>query len=349
MYIINEGKCEMKKRTRPIDLYLLTLLLLGGGAVVLRTVACLTEWNGEAMHFDNSVCITIANLLTILALLLFATYFIVTKKGESFNASSDTALTYIPSGMVSVALLFISIQKLVERSEPYFVKNPLVSTLSIIIAILGILSVISFFLTVFIQKNESVYKASFNMTVVLFLTIYVAYLYFNKQYHPTNSPAKIVDMMAYLSSAVFFLYESRIGLGRAFWRPYAFFGLTASLLTAYSAIPSIIYYVFNGVSISDTIYESALTLSLCVFITARVILLRNLSHDGVCEAAQCIEALFEMREQQISQKSSHAIEDNNDNNEDNDAESTSSDFENYTMDIPMPEIETDAAATEENI
>ena len=336
----------MKKRTRPIDLYLITLLLLGGGAVILRTVACLTAWNGTTMHFDDRVCITIANFLAVLALLLFATYFIIAKKGENLVASSDTALTYIPSGMISVALLFIAIQKLVGRSDPYFVKNPHISTLSIIIAILGILSVISFFLTIFIQKNENVYKASFNMTVVVFLTIYVAYLYFNKQYHPTNSPVKIVDMMAYLFAAVFFLYETRISLGRALWRPYAFFGLAASLLTAYSAIPSIVYYVFNGVSLSDTVYESALTLSLCVFITARVILLRGLSNEGVCEAAQCVEALFEMREQQISQRNSHAsTEATDDNNEEN----ASLDFENYTMDIPMPEIETDGAATEENI
>ena len=335
----------MKKAKKLIDLYLITLFLLGGAAIVLRTVACFFEWNGVTMHFNDKVCITIGNVLALLAILLFSSYFILAKKGESLVASSKSAMTYVPSGMVSVALLFMSIDKLVGMKNPYIAENSVLSALSVLIAILGIASVLSFFLTIFIQKNENVYKASFNMAVVAFLAIYAAYLYFNKETHPTNSPVKIVDMMAYLFAAMFFLYEARISLGRALWRPYAVFGLAASLLTAYSAIPTLIYYAFSGVCISDSVYESAITLSLFVFITARVLLLRNLSHEGACEAAKCIEALAEMRESEIAAKASHAHADDNNNNN-NMEEIPSEDFENYTMDIPMPESDADITAEE---
>ncbi len=330
----------MKKAKKPIDLYLITLFLLGGAAVVLRTVACFFEWNGVTMHFDDKVCITLGNVLVILAILLFSSHFILAKKGDNLIASSKSSMTYIPSGMVSVALLFMSIEKLVGMKNPYISENAVLSVLSVIIAILGIASALSFFLTIFIQKNENIYKASFNMAVVAFLAIYAAYLYFNKESHPTNSPAKIVDMMAYLFAAMFFLYEARISLGRALWRPYTVFGLAASLFTAYSAIPALIYYTFSGVCISDSIYESALTLSLFVFITARVLLLRNLSHEGACETAKCIEALAEMRESEIAEKASHAHAGDNDNME----EIPSEDFENYTMDIPMPESDAEITA-----
>ena len=332
----------MKKEKRPIDLYLLSLFLIGGGSVILRTVACFTEWNNSTMHFDNSTSITIANLLIVFTTVLFATYFLIAKKGEAFVASSSDSATYVPSGMVTVALLFLTIDKLTGLNDAYIASNSILSTLSILIAILGFCSIISFFLTIFIQKNENVHKAAFNMTVVALLAVYAAYLYFNKQTHPTNSPAKIVDMIAYLFAAIFFLYESRISLGRSLWQPYAVFGLTAALLTAYSSIPTLVYYAFSGTLISDSIYESALTLSLFVFITARMLLLRRISRDEPCEAAKCIEQLATLREAMIQERNSHAHEDNNVE------EPVAEDFENYTMELPIVETEADEETAQEN-
>ena len=334
----------MKKEKRPIDLYLLSLFLIGGGAVILRMLACFTEWNGSTMHFNDSMIINAANLLIILSIVLFATYFLIAKKGESFVASSSESTTYVPSGMVTVALLFLTIDKLTGLNDAYVASNSVLSTLSTLIAILGICSIISFFLTIFIQKNENVYKAAFNMTVVALLAVYAAYLYFNKQTHPTNSPAKIVDMLAYLFAAIFFLYESRISLGRSLWQPYAVFGLSAALLTAYSSIPTLVYYAFSGTLISDSIYESALTLSLFVFITARMLLLRKISRDEPCEAAKCIEQLAALREAMIQERNSHTRADEDNNVE----ESVTEDFENYTMELPIAQTNADEEAAQEN-
>ena len=79
----------MKKARKPIDLYLITLFLLGGAAVVLRTVACFFEWNGVTMHFDDKVCITLGNVLVILAILLFSSHFILAKKGSVKDAEPE--------------------------------------------------------------------------------------------------------------------------------------------------------------------------------------------------------------------------------------------------------------------
>ncbi len=333
----------MEKSKKLIDLYLLTLFLLGVAALALRTVACFTDWNSLTMHFDGDVVITIANLLVVAAIVLFATYPLLASKRGKMIASSDTPHSYIPAGILAVALLFTAFARLAERSDASLDGNPLLRTLALIIFILGIMSAAFFFLTVFIEKNENTWKAVFGMALVLFCAVSAAYLYFDKSVHPTNSPVKVLDMMAYLFSAIFFLYETRIALGRAMWRLYVAFGLIAALLTAYSAVPTLIYYAFSGVCISSSLYECALLLTMSVFITARVVVTRRLNSEGACDAARCIETLAAKREIELGGGEVLLAQVHENNNME---EIAAEDFENYTMDLQMPEGNT--AAEEEN-
>ena len=57
------------------------------------------------------------------------------------------------------------------------------------------------------------------------------------------------------------------------------FGFAAMLLTSYSAIPSLIVYIVNGKLISNSLFEILLTLSLLLFILARLALTGTLSED----------------------------------------------------------------------
>jgi hypothetical protein len=90
--------------------------------------------------------------------------------------------------------------------------------------------------------------------------------------------------MAFISSAIFFLYETRISLGREMWRAYTAFGLIAASLTAYASIPAMITYYVNGEIISSMEYRSLasveeylLLLALFIYILARLCLTSSLT------------------------------------------------------------------------
>ena len=319
----------MKKRTI-LDIYLLTLIALGASAIALRTHSCVNFFNADTMHFTDKTVINIATAIIITALAAFVSYYRVGEKQMRLVAKNDNAATYIPSGIICIALMFTAVEKFEFAAKGVFDKTekalPIVANL---VAIFALLSVAAFFVSIFIQKRENVYKAAFSLSIVIYLALYAAYLYFNKQTHPTNSPNKIVDQMAYLFSAIFFLFETRIALGRAKWRLYIISGMCAGLLTAYSAIPALIVYFKDGYMLSDSVAESAVTLAIFIFIFSRVAQTRVLTPDVECEAAINISKLSSMRENEIeeSKKLSRAQENNN-------VETDTVDAANYTFDIP---------------
>lgn len=328
----------MKRFGKLIDLYLLTLILLGTIALALRTVACFADWNSVTGHFDSNVIISVANVSLIAAMLLFATYPLLADKDNRKIASSGTPHSYIPSGMLAIALLFASFERLSARAMPEMADNAVLRALALIIFILGILSAVFFFLSVLIEKNEDLIKAIFGMALVVFCAVSAAYLYFDKSLLPTNSPVKIVDMMAYLFAAMFFLFETRIALGRAIWRAYVPFGLWAAILTAYSSVPTLIYYAVSGDCISGSPYECALLLTMSLFISARIFMTRQLHSVGACDAARCIETLAAKREIELNGDDALIAQVHEGDNESNNMEETeAADFENYTIDFPVAE------------
>ena len=318
----------MKKRTI-LDIYLLTLIALGASAILLRSYACLNFFNSSTMHFDDKTAIGVSVAIVIAGILAFASYFFVGEKDMKLVAVNDNAATYIPAGIVCISLLFMAGDKFSFVNGRNFGNNKILPGIATALIALALLSACAFFISIFIQKRENAYKAAFGLCTVLFLALYAAYLYFNAEKHPTNSPNKLIDQMAYLAAAIFFLFETRIALGRAKWRLYIISGMCACLLTAYSAIPSIIIYFTNGYVVSDSIAESAVTLAIFIFIFSRVAQTRVLTRDVECEAAENISKLSALREREIeeSRKLTRAHEDNN-------VEPDTKDADNYTFDIP---------------
>ncbi len=320
------------KKLRNIDLYLILLACSGISSIVLRTFALLTSFNTVTMHFDDKIAITVGGAIIMLAIIGFISYLFPGVKELDLIAKNDNAASYIPAGVVSIALLFIGVKNLelgIGTSQ-----DPL-RALWIASGILAFLSIGSFFVSIFIQKNENTLKAAFSLSIVFFLVIYAMALFFNRETHPTNSPNKIVDQMAFVSASIFFIFESRIPLGRAKWRPYVVFGLIAALLTAYSAVPSIIVYVANEYLVSSNIIESMLSLALSFFIFSKIYQTKRLTENVECSEAKNIELLSEMRMKELEnlRTSSRADESNNINEENEDAEDAS----NYTFDIPYVE------------
>jgi hypothetical protein len=330
------------KKTKSLDLYLGILFFAALIAISLRTYALFTSFNSITMHFDGSFSIIIANILVTISVVLFFCYLFLGKKDENLIAKNDNAASYIPAGLVSIALLFMGVNMLRGIS---LVKIDVLRSLSIVGAALAFLSVGSFFLSIFIEKRQDVYKAAFSLSIVFFLAVYSCYLFFNKQVHPTNSPNKLVDQMAYVFSATFFLYETRIPLARAKWRGYVSFGLSAALLCFYSSVPSLIVYAVNRYQVSDSFVESILTLALAIFIFSKVLQTRKLTKDEKCDVVANVEALAAIRQEEIENQKKLARA-HNSNNEEKDA---TRDVENYTFDIPYIDNSQDINVTDGDI
>ena len=323
------------KTLRKLDMYVIPLVFAALAGIILRTFALLTSFNRLTMHFDDKTAIGFAVGIVGIAVIGFMSYMFFGEKEADLIAKSGNAASFIPAGIVSTALLFMGFRNFGVVFDLNGPKGTL-SILTILSAILALLSVGSFFLSIFIEKNENHYKAAFSLSIVMFLAIYAAMLFFNRELHPTNSPNKIIDQMAYVSSAIFFLFESRIPLGRAKWRPYVTFGLIATLLTAFSAIPALILYAANGYVISDSIIESLLTLTLSFFIFSKVLQTRGLTENTESAAVSSIVARARMREEELENQRKLARANNNKEEKDD-----TEDASNYTFDIPYVESTTD--------
>ncbi len=334
----------MKKSAKQFGIYLPILFLILTAATVLRTVACFTELNYATGYFNGKVCIRIADWLTVAACLIAFSYLFFGKSNNPRIRFGGIA-TYIPAGAVSVALILLSADMLSSvRSSGGFVtalsELNLFILLEILTALLALFCVLNFFFSVFYEKKENTTRAAFGIVTALFLAAYAAYLYFNTAL-PINAPNKTVDQMAYLFSALFFIYETRISLGRGKWRPYVAFGLIAAILTAYSALPTLIVYFAKGEMISDSVAASLLTLMIFAFITARVLIFAFCGEDEPCGTVRIITVMADNRSRQMEElsDSSHAREDNNVENSENIGS-------NYEIQLPEPSVS--EAPEEEN-
>lgn len=327
------------KKLKLIDVYIITLIFGAIISVVLRSYALLFELDLITKQFSGSIHL-IGDGIVLLAILFFCAYFFLKKEKEDLIEKNDNAASFIPAGIVSTAMLFMGVD-LLRGMNDYSLS--VLRNLSMWSAIFAFISIGSFFLSIFIEQKNDLYKSAFSICTVIFLALYACFLYFNKAEHPTNSPVKIVDQLAYLLSAAFFLYESRIPLGRAKWRGYVAFGLMAALMCYYSAIPSLVFYVSEGYVISESLIESVLTLTLAIFITSKVFQTKNLTPNTECETAKSIAALAALRQEEIEEmrRASHARANNN--IEENVQED---DVANYTFDIPYVETRSEFSTDE---
>ena len=318
------------KKIRTIDLYIISVVFAIIAGCILRTFALLTSFNNVSMHFDDKILITISTVIVVLAVIGFASYLTFGEKETDLIAKSDNAASFIPAGIICTALIFMGIRNLKLSFGSY--PAGMLRTLSLLSTLLALISVASFFISILIERKEDHYKAAFSLSIVFFLALYSAILFFNKGVHPTNSPNKLVDQMAYICAAIFFLYESRIPLGRAKWRPYISFGLMAILLTAYSSIPSLIVYVVNGYVVSDSLIESVLSLSIFFFIFSKVLQTRSLTPNEENDAVKSIISMARVREEELENQRKLSKVENITNTIDD-----TEDASNYTFDIPYVE------------
>ena len=280
----------MNSNSRRIRLYTYITLFLAFAATAFRTSACLLNLEYRWGYFtSNTLIITASILITICA--IFAISYAFFSEKTALHPSFSSPATYIPTALVATALIFISVFLLGNYMEA---DNTFSRFLIIAAAISAILSLIHFFLNAFVTEAHTETRAFFSLSTVLFLAFYASYLYFDSAL-PINSANKLTDQLAFLFAALFFLYESRISLGRERWRAYVGFGLLAAAFCAYSSIPSLIVYFAKGKIISNSIEEITLTFTLFIFIVSRIFLTSTLREVKVSRFIDAMRSYAERK------------------------------------------------------
>lgn len=282
----------MNTNSKRLGIYITLMLLLTSAAVALRTVACIGSLNFETGYFKDGA-LTVVSTPLIWGTVLFSLTYIFAASRISLRPSFSTAATYIPSGLVGVAGVFLG-SKVLLYALKAFDKYPIISQetlgspvflFSVVAFALSIVSVGYHFFNTYNTESKLSIRALFAVSTIAFFAVYAMLIYFDESL-PINNSGKIVNQMAYLFAAIFFLYETRISLGREQWRLYAAFGLAATALCAYSSIPSIITYYATGslpfgahTGAFISMEEYVLTLALCIFILSRLILTATLKEE----------------------------------------------------------------------
>ena len=285
----------MNKNSKLTGLYSALLALFTIAAVTLRTVACLFDLEYSYGAFNSKTLIFASGVTALLGAVVLFSYIIFADRITAVPAFSSPT-TYLPTGLVAIALIFLSVSMLSERIS-LATAPPL---LVIICALTALFSVVHFFFNAFIAEARTELRGYFSLATVIFLALYAAYLYFDNTL-PVNATNKLTDQLAYLFCALFFLYEARISLGREKWRSYSAFGLVAALLCAYSALPSLIVYFAKGRLISNSIEENILTLTLFIFITARIIMVAGLKEKRDSKEVISMQSYARRREEIITE------------------------------------------------
>lgn len=306
----------MKNRAKLFGIYLPVYLTAAIAAVIMRCIALFMHFDYDTGYFTEKTLITVSDIAVIAVVIFMLSYIYTARRDMKLIPDFTSPATYIPTGIASVTIIFLffslckrgasvlaRIKELKDIATPSSLSmipaQRVVLIIIVITAVFAILSLVHFALTALVESHSSAGRANFGICTVVFLSLYSMYLYFSTDL-PINAPNKALDQMTYLFAAVFFLYETRLSFGRERWRHYIAFGFIASLLSAYSAIPSIILYFANGNVTTNSIYELALTLSIFIFITSRLFLTGNLIENKESATAIALIKASKARDEAIN-------------------------------------------------
>lgn len=307
----------MKNKNKVFVMYSSIFIISLIATVTMRTVALFLHFDENRIYFNPKALIQVSDYFLVAVCILFVTYIFTAGRDVKLIPDFTSPATYIPTGLVATALIFMEVA-LFKRSYATIKKirllkhmhsnetstETLVLVILIITALLSVLSIVHFALTALDEGHSSSKRANFGLCTVMFLSLYTIYLYFSSEL-PINAPNKMLDQMVYLFSAVFFLYETRLSIGRERWRQYIAFGFIAAAIAAYASIPAIIYYFAKGAVISNSIYEITLSLALFIFITARIFLASRLIEDKRSPFVSALAFASDTRDAAVNPRPAH--------------------------------------------
>ena len=260
----------MKNKFRIYGIYMIVYLLLLPTLVTLGAIACINHL-GDDGYFTVQTVANIANIGVTAASIFLFTYTFWANKGTKLIPSFTSPLNYGPCAVMSAALIFIAAHLVIKSG---ILKGSL-NAFPFIVGMLALLALLYFVMSALSVKRRSIMRSDFGIIVLIFLCGYIAYIFFDKG-TPINAPTKVATMMAFLFFALFFLYETRLSLGREKWHLYVTFAFISSLTSAYASIPALIVYITDGRVIGISIYETVLVFAFFIFSTFKLFLVGEL-------------------------------------------------------------------------
>ena len=268
----------MNRKFSIYGIYLPVFLIVFLPVVILQSIVYITspEMTKDTFgnpiftgYFEGTIIHNATGWIVAAASIFFLTYIFTAPKGMKLIPSFASPLNYIPAAISGAALFFMSAHLLTTAS--FGADATTMSKLSPIAAILALLGVAYFVASAIYVRRRSIRRSDFGILLLVFLCAYITYMFFDTA-TPINSPVKIGNQMAYLSVAIFFLYETRLSLGREKWRAYIAFTMIAALLTGYSSIPALLAYLIKGTEYGLSIFETVLTFSFFVYTSFKLVL-----------------------------------------------------------------------------
>ena len=282
----------MDTRQRKLRIYLFLFSFFTVIATALRTIATFKQLN-EYGYYSGGLFPASVYLVAI-GLLLMLSYAVIYRADNKKQALFGSPLTYAPGIPLALSLVLLGITFLQKKAAA-----PTGRALFLLITASAIAGALYFLLAVLHEHKISDLRAIFSMACTLFLILYAGYLYFDATL-PINAHTKICDQTAYVFAAIFFLFETRISLGREKWSLYTAFGLAAASITAYSAIPTLLVYLFNGRTISNSIEETLVTLFLFAYIFCRTVLSLLLNNESATPLMAALHEDAALRREEIA-------------------------------------------------
>jgi hypothetical protein len=298
-------------KSRRFSLRLPILLATVVATVILRSIAVCRDMDFRYGYFNSHTLISISSWIVLGAILLLTVIALFEQKRDKLAPTYHTPATYVPVALVGIALIFVFKELIVRFSNTFdaaTAPSSIYRAMLLICAILSLGCVVCFFIFTLTKELVDTRRAVALTVIALFAMIYAVYLYFSTEL-PLNAPNKIIDQSAYTLCALYFLYEARASLGRAMWRTYTVFGQIAALLCAYSSIPSLAVYFIEGKVISNSIYESVLTFTLFIFISARLILFTEFESTEMCDTVKAIKSTDVQEDAEVEAEEEPVAED----------------------------------------
>ena len=274
--------------------YLLTLC-----AVILRTVALFIGYDKVTGYYTTALG-KAADTFAAVSVLFFLSYALVFRRDAGREISLFSPAAYVPAGIAAVALPFFSKQLFAAAASAENIARTLpMRVTAILCACLSLPAVLFFLLCVMVPRVRSRVRGECGILTALAFAAYAAYLYFSTSL-PINAPGKLAEQCAYLAISVFFLYETRIALGRECRPLYSAFGFIAAYLAAYVSLPALILYFFGDLTVENSLQATVLTFALFLFILCRVLLAGRRDDATHTPLTDSLLALAAAREEELA-------------------------------------------------
>lgn len=256
---------------RALRIYGISVLGVALVCVVLRLVGMLFFFDKEIGYYESgSVIPTLFTVLLIAAVVVsFALCFIPKLRVEPKNSQNTRAVSssaFFPAaGFASYALTYaISL-------FDYINMTGTVPFLYVFTLLCAILACVFYCIIALSKKTDTVLYLACGILAIVLMILTLAECYFDT-FVQMNSPTKIIFQFAMLSAMLLTVNELRAGIGASRPSFHLFAATVAAIFLPTSAIPSLICYYTDNMSVNYVLSQADFTLfMLAVFAIVRLV------------------------------------------------------------------------------